>query len=154
MKKAWWCEGFTVVKTLHDSRDTEVLEIIAKNVTIKVSLFFFTVIVTDISSTHKHTTITLGNETMKKPVSQDYKSWRNGISLSRYLERPRLKRNIQVWMTVSSAHLRQLILDQQIFHCSSIAKSLLYSTELSCRYCVCTHSLERNPILRSNPQAE
>lgn len=34
------------------------------------------------------------------------------------------------------------------------AKSLLYSSGLSCPYCVCTHSLERNPILRSNPQAE
>lgn len=44
--------------------------------------------------------------------------------------------------------------DQQIFQCSSVAKSLLYSSELSCRYCVCTHSLEHNLILRSNPQAE
>lgn len=51
-------------------------------------------------------------------------------------------------MTVSS----QLILDQPIFHCGSIAKSLLYSSELSRRYCVCAHSLERNPILRSNSQ--
>lgn len=57
-------------------------------------------------------------------------------------------------MTASGAGLHHLILDQPIFHCSSIAKSLLYSWELSCRYCVCTHSLERNPILRSNPQAE
>lgn len=87
----------------------------------------------------------------KKPVSQDYKSWRHlGVSLSGYLERLRLRWNRRVWMTVSS----QLILDQPIFHCGSIAKSLLYSSELSHRYCVCAHSLERNPILRSNPQAE
>lgn len=54
----------------------------------------------------------------------------------------------------SSAQLHQVIPDQQIFHCSSIAKSLLYISELNCWYCVCTHSLERNPILRSNPQPE
>lgn len=102
---------------------------------------------------HRHT-ITSWSKTITHPVSQDYKPWRYGISLSRFLERPWLRQNRQVWVTVSSVGLRQLILDQQIFHCSSISKSLLYRWELSCRYCVCTHSLERNPILRSNPWAE
>lgn len=113
----------------------------------------FTLIVTDILSTYRHA-ITSWSETIKGSVSQDYKSWKHCISLGRFLERPRWSQNRQVGMTVSSAGLRQLIVDQQIFHCSSIAKSLLYSWELSCWYCVCTHSLERNPILRSNPQAE
>lgn len=47
--------------------------------------------------------ISAGSDTMKKPVSQDYKSWRHGISLSGYLERQRFRQQRQV--TVSSASL-------------------------------------------------
>lgn len=71
------------------------------------------------------------------------------------LKKPGLRLRRQVWLTIKSrSSLCWQIPDQQIFHCSSITKSLLYSSVLRCLHCVCTHSLEHNPILRSNPRLE